>query len=130
MLQESLDNYFIIASAVVGAIPILFNWFYMIESSKGIYITEYNVLKKYVNLSFVFSMVMLVVLWVTTKDFDIQLLNCFKGLSIGWVITVLASLIISGIVKTTVENKRNIRKIVFPCIVKAVAIVVILWLIH
>lgn len=130
MLQESLDNYFILAAIVVGLISIILNWFYMIESARGVYITEYEVLKKYANLPFVFSLVMLVVLWVTTIDMNVKLLNCFKGLSLGWVITVIASLIISGVARTSVENKKSIRRIVPPCIFKIVIMVAILWLIY
>lgn len=130
MLQESLNNYFVIAALSVGIIAIIISWFYMIESAKGIYITEYEVLKKYVNLPFVFSLIMLVVLWVTTVNMDKQLLNCFKGITMGWFVTIIASLFISGVAKTGVENKKNIRKIILPCIIKIVILVTVLWLIY
>lgn len=130
MLQESLDNYFIIAAITVGMIAILINWFYMVETAKGVYITEYDVLKKYVNLPYVFSVIMLVILWVTSVDVDSLLLNCFMALTTGWFVTIIASLIISGVAKTAVNNKKNIRKIIMPCMIKAVIMVAILWLIY
>lgn len=130
MLQESLNNYFIIATVVVGAISILINWFYMIETAKGIYITEYDVLQIYVNLPFIFSLVMFVILWVTTYDLDTILLMCFQGLTLGWFITIISSLIISAVAKTSVDNKRDIRKVILSCMIKVVVMVGVLWLIY
>jgi hypothetical protein len=130
MLKESFNNYFIIAAIAVGIIAILINWFYVIETAKGIYITEYDVLKKYVNLLFGFSLLMLVILWFTTVDLDAVLLNCFRGLTAGWIVTIIASLIISGIAKTEVDYKKTIWKVMLPCVVKVVILVAVLWLIY
>lgn len=43
---------------------------------------------------------------------------------------IITSLFISGVVKTGVENKKNIRKIILPCIIKIVILVTVLWLIY
>lgn len=130
MLQESLNKYFIISAIAVGVISILINWFYIIETSKGIYITEFYILKKYVNLSFVFSMAMLIILWVTTDELESLLLKCFWGLTIGWILTIMGTLVVPEIMKGGIEDKKNIRKILWPCIVKVVIIVAVLWLIY
>jgi hypothetical protein len=130
MLQESLNKYFIISAIAVGVISILINWFYIIETSKGIYITEFYILKKYVNLSFDFSMAMLIILWVTTDELESLLLKCFWGLTIGWILTIMGTLVVPEIMKGGIEDKKNIRKILWPCIVKVVIIVAVLWLIY
>ena len=130
MLQASLNNYFIIAAVVMGAISILINWFYMIETVRGIYITEFSVVKKYVLLPFIFSLVMLSVLWVTTYELDALLLRCFWGLTIGWFVTIIAAFVIPGVAKTHLENRKNVRKIIFPCILKVIIMMAVLWLMY
>ncbi len=130
MLRESLDNYFVIAAVAVGMIPILIDWFYMIETAKGICITDYSVLKRYNNMPFFFSLVILVVLWVTSADLEPLLLNCFKALTIGWLITIVGCLAISAIAGTEEDEKMYIRSLIMPCIKKVVIMVAVLWLIH
>lgn len=46
MLQESLNNYFIIASIAVGAFSILLIWIYLWETAHGIYIIDFITYKK------------------------------------------------------------------------------------
>ena len=54
MLQESLNNYFIIASIAVGAFSILLIWIYLWETAHGIYIIDFITYKKYINCPFAF----------------------------------------------------------------------------
>lgn len=130
MLQESLNNFFLITTVAVGAIPILINWVYIIETVRGIFITEFPVLKKYVNLPFAFSLVMMIMLWVTTYEMDALLLKCFWGLTLGWFGTIIAAFIIPGLAKTNLGIKKNVRIIITPCILKVIIMVIALWLIY
>ena len=67
MLQTNLNNFFIITSVVVGLFAILLIWVYLWETSRGLKITEIQIYKNYVNCSFAFALVMLVILWITTR---------------------------------------------------------------
>ena len=77
MLQTNLNNFFIITSVVVGLFAILLIWVYLWETSRGLKITEIQIYKNYVNCSFAFALVMLVILWITTQGLDSKLMICF-----------------------------------------------------
>jgi hypothetical protein len=42
----------------------------------------------------------------------------------------MGTLVVPEIMKGGIEDKKNIRKILWPCIVKVVIIVAVLWLIY
>ena len=130
MLQESLNNYFIIASIAVGAFSILLIWIYLWETAHGIYIIDFITYKKYINCPFAFSTIMLVILWLTTEKLDDKLIKCFWGLSGAWGITAVVTLIISTLITSKVENKKSIRVAILPCITKVIIMVTVLWLVY
>ena len=114
MLQTNLNNFFIITSVVVGLFAILLIWVYLWETSRGLKITEIQIYKNYVNCSFAFALVMLVILWITTQGLDSKLMICFLIL----------------IVKNSVEDKRAMREAILPCIFKVIIMVAVLWLVY
>lgn len=130
MLQTNLNNYFIMASTVVGLFAILLIWIYLWETLRGLKITEFDIYKKYVNCSFAFALIMLVVLWITTQGLDSKLMICFWVLTVGWIFTAIGSLIISAVAQSTVEDKRNMRIAILPCISKGIIMIVVLWLVY
>ena len=93
MLQTNLNNFFIITSVVVGLFAILLIWVYLWETSRGLKITEIQIYKNYVNCSFAFALVMLVILWITTQGLDSKLMICFLILTVGWIVTAIGTLI-------------------------------------
>ena len=126
MLQTNLNNFFIITSVVVGLFAILLIWVYLWETSRGLKITEIQIYKNYVNCSFAFALVMLVILWITTQGLDSKLMICFLILTVGWIVTA----IFSAIVKNSVEDKRAMREAILPCIFKVIIMVAVLWLVY
>lgn len=130
MLQANLNNYFVIASTAVGLFSILLIWIYIWETARGLKITEFSIYKKYVNSPFIFALIMLVILWITTRGLESKLMVCFWILTVGWIITAIGTLIFSAIVKSSVEDKREMRKAVLPCISKVILMVVVLWLVY
>lgn len=93
-------------------------------------ITEFLVYKKYVNCPFAFALAMLVILWITTQNLETRILICFCVLTVGWIITTIGALIFSAVVNSSVENKREMRKAILPCISKAIIMVIVLWLVY
>ena len=130
MLQANLNNYFIIASTAVGLFAILLIWVYIWETVRGFKITSFQTYKKYVNTPFAFALIMLVILWITTQDMDSKLMSCFWILTVGWIITAVATLIISAVVKISAEDKGAMRQAILPCIFKVIIMVVALWLVY
>lgn len=130
MLQVGLNNFFIMASVAVGLFAILLIWVYIWETSLGLNITSFQMYKKYVNCPFTFALIMLVILWITTKDLDSKLMICFWILTVGWIITAVGTLILSALVKISVEDKRAMRQAILPCIFKVIIMVVALWLVY
>lgn len=130
MLQANLNNYFIIASTAVGLFAILLIWVYIWETVRGFKITSFQTYKKYVNTPFAFALIMLVILWITTQDLDSKLMSCFWILTVGWIITAVATLIISAVVKISAEDKDAMRQAILPCIFKVIIMVVALWLVY
>ena len=130
MLQANLNNYFVIASTAVGLFAILLIWIYLWETARGLKITDFSVYKKYVNSPFMFALIMLVILWITTQGLDSKLILCFWILTVSWIITAIGALIFSAVAKSSVEDKREMRRAVLPCISKVITMVVVLWLIY
>ncbi len=130
MLQAQLNDYFILASTAVGLFAILLIWIYLWETARGLKITEFSIYKKYVNCPFVFALVMLVILWITTQGLDLKLLFCIWILTVGWIVTAVGTMIFSAIVSCSIEDKRDMRKAILPCISKVMIMVVVLWLIY
>ncbi len=130
MLQANLNNYFIITSTAVGLFAILLIWVYLWESARGFKITSFQVYKKYVNSPFAFTLIMLIILWVTTQGLDSKLLICFWILTVGWIITAIGALIISALVKINAEDKGAMKQAILPCIFKAIIMVAALWLVY
>ena len=130
MLQANLNNYLVIASAAVGLFAILLIWIYLWETSRGLKITECPIYKKYVNCPFLFALIMLVVLWITVQGLESKLMVCFWILTVGWIVTAIGTLLFSAIAKSSVEDKREMRKAVLPCISKVIIMVVVLWLVY
>lgn len=129
MLRESLNDYFIIAAVVLGIFSILLVWIYLLEAGRGIYITDIVTYKKYINLTYAFSVIILVILWLTTEEMDDKLLKCFWGLSSGWTITFFVSLMVSMVIKGRMEDKKSMREAILPCISKLIILVIVLWLV-
>ncbi len=130
MSQTDLNNYFIIASTSVGVFSILLIWVYIWETARGLKITSFQIYKKYVNCSFAFALIMLVILWITTQGLESKLMSCFWILTVGWIITAIGTLITSVFVKISAEDKGLMRQAVLPCIFKVIIMVATLWLVY
>lgn len=130
MLQESMNNYFITAAVAVAVIAILINLFYLFETSREINIIEYQFLANYVNIPFVFSLSMLIILWVTTYNLDVLLFRCFWGITIGWLVTTVVALIVSVFAKVSVEYKQSARRIIKSSVLKVIIMVTAMWIIY
>lgn len=130
MSQITLNNYLLVAAVVLGVLSIFLTCVYLWEASRGICIVEYSIYKKYINWSFVFSLIGLVELWVTTEGLDNQLMLFYCVLTAGWTLTAVVSLLFSVFIKRKVEDKKIMRTAIFPCLYRTMIMVAVLWFIY
>lgn len=131
MTIESLHELILIVAVLSGIISMLLLWTHIYESARGMQVLDYLTLKKYVNISYGFSLIMLAVLWLTSTGIEAKILTGFKILLFGWIATFIAAIILSAILrKINVMNRKAMRTAVLPCIAKIIWLSVILWLIY
>ncbi|MGN0424006.1 MAG: hypothetical protein ACI4FY_01695 [Acetatifactor sp.] len=130
MLQQNLSNYFVIAATAVGVFSIFVTWIILWEAKRGASVEECTVFKKYVNYPFAFSILMLVIQWLTTDGLEEMILKCFMGLTAGWIVSAFLTLLFSAVVKGNAANRKSMRKVILPCIFRVMIMVVTLWLVY
>ena len=129
MSTAGINNFFTIVAILVGAVSIIINLTNFFETLKGTNYTEEKVIKKYVNTPFAFSLVMLSILWVTSFSGGSLIVNGFIGLTIGWFIAILISIVVPSVANADKANKKNARANIIPCVFKVIWLAGILWLI-
>ena len=130
MVIENLYNYLFIGAIAMGIVAMLMVWVFLYEAFKGTYILETDVMKRYVNRIYIFSLAVLSMQWITSFDIHNMLAVGFKIVLFGWVVTTIAVLGISVLSKNTLENKRIMRSMTIPCVMKVVCTMIVFWLIY
>lgn len=130
MLQENFNVCMAIASLIVGIIAAALMWAYMYEIIIGSVLIDLSVYKKYVRAPFLFSVIMMAVLWLTTSGIEGLLFNSFVILFIAWTITIIVGFIFSLYKKLQLDRRKYLRTAMQPCIIRLIVIAIVLWLIY
>lgn len=126
-----LHELILIVAVLSGIISMLFLWAHIYESARGIQLLDYLILKKYMNIYYVFSLIMFAVLWLTSSGIEAVILTAYKIMLFGWIITFIAAIILSAVLRDiNVINRKAMRTAALPCIAKIICLSVILWLIY
>ena len=65
-MEVSINSFLILTTLLVGFFGMLCVWIYLWETAQSMRIIDYVVYQKYVNAVYLFSVIMLVAMWVTT----------------------------------------------------------------
>ena len=131
MTIENLHGLILIVAVISGIISMLLLWTHIYESATGMQVLDYPTLKKYINISYLFSLIMLAVLWLTSTGIEAKILTGFKIMLFGWIITLVAAIILSAVLrKINIANRKAMRTAALPCIAKIIWLSVVLWLIY
>ena len=130
MIIENLYNYLFVGAVATGIFAIMMVWEFLYEVFKGVYILETDVMKKYVNRIYIFSLALLSLQWITSFDIHNKLIVGFKIILFGWIATTSAVLLTSVFIKDTLKNKQTIKSMTMPCVMKVVCMVIVFWLIY
>ena len=130
MLSDTINNFLVFSNIVVGCFAFMVLWFYIIRTVKGTALLKEITARRYANVNFVFSLIMLVVIWVTTIGKDFALMCTFIIFMMGWIITVIGAFVISSVAKIPDESKKSILRIGLRSMVRVGILGVVIWLIY
>ena len=130
MLSDKINNFLIFSNIVVGCFAFMVLWFHIVRTVKGNALMKDRTVRGYANVNFIFSLIMLVVIWVTTVGKDFALMMTFVIFMIGWIVTVIGAFVISSVAKIPDESKKNILKIGLRSMVRVGILGVVIWLIY
>ena len=86
MLSDKINNFLIFSNIVVGCFAFMVLWFHIVRTVKGNALMKDKTVRGYANVNFIFSLIMLVVIWVTTVGKDFALMMTFVIFMIGWIV--------------------------------------------
>ena len=129
MLTDNMGIIFTVIAATVGVISVFFKWVYVIESARRFEVVEYNTYKPYVNVTYLFYLLIPAVLWLTSKSFDNTVTWLFLIAAAVWFVTAIAVLIISFAVKLPLGFKTELRRVAISAVCKAMIAALLLWLV-
>ena len=129
MLIDNMGMIFTIIAAIVGVISVSFMWVYAIESACNVKVGEFSVYKPYINVTYLFYLLVPSVLWLTSKDFDIKVVWMFLVASFVWLATAIVVLIISFVHKPPHGFKKELGSVVISAVCKAMIAALLLWLV-
>ena len=122
-----LNSVYLIATAAIGLLSMVMVWVFAIDTGRGIEVATKKSYSRYINAGYIFSLIMLVILWFTTEDIDLYLTICAWGFTGGWVITGIGILILSFGHRIPV-NGTKMRLVALPCILRVIILLAVLWL--
>lgn len=130
MFSDIINNWLLVVTVIVGFFSMAVNWVFVIELLRNESVLPYKTAKRYSSVSYVFSVLMLAVMWITTIGKDEALISTLVSLLIGWIITFVLSFVLSCIPKFDVKTRGKIRHVSYPCIIRLVVLCLIVWLVY
>lgn len=119
------------AAMLIGFVSLFFEWIYIWQSVKNKDDGKTQTLKKSTDITFVFSLIILVGIRIFASGMESAVHNGIIILLSGWIISYILALISSLIAKKPNEltTRRNILHIALPCVPKIAGLAIVLWLI-
>lgn len=127
MLIDNRKMIFTVIAAGVGVISVLFMWAYAIESARKFEVVEFKVYRPYVNVTYLFYLLVLAVLWLTSKDYDAMVIQMLFIASLVWIVTAISVLILSFVCKLPQNLKKGLWSVVVSSVCKAMLSLLLLW---
>ncbi len=129
MSMDEMNILFVVISMALGLMPILIVGLYILETGRGVYLTDFSVYKKFVKGPSTFCVFMLALIWFTTTNMDGIMIMCFKVLLWAWGVAMFVAIIASALIGHSNEGRIELRKAALPCLSRVIMILFVFWLI-
>jgi hypothetical protein len=124
MSSETLNLIFVIAAMAVGCFSVLLEVLYLFEAGRGVNELSFKEYKRYINVTFLVSNLILAFLWLTTHQMD-GLVPILFVVQMGlWFVTGVA-----GAIAATVCREPDMFRAVPTCVLKVLLLLILMWLV-
>ena len=124
----SIENIKLIIAAVasaMGALSIFLVWVFAIETKRGANVLQYSGYKHFVNVTFLFFILISAAVWFTTTSADTLLVWAYLWSAVLWFASGFAIFVLS-IFTRNAQNRSAIRATLLSCLVKSLVSALIL----
>lgn len=128
MLTENINMIFAVIAAVIGAFSVFLMWIYNVEAARGIEVMEYGSYKHYINITYLFFVLILAFQWLTCDNIDTVISWMFLIAAAAWLLSAIMALMLSFALPIDNSRKSKMRSTVMSCILKAMLSALLLWL--
>ncbi len=125
MSPETIKLIIAYIAVAIGGLSVFLLWVYAIEALKGVAVTEYQVYKRYVNVSYAFFVFISAVVWFSTTVADALFFWSLLIMSGLWLLSGFVIFILSFFASEA-SGKQRVRSTLIPCIIKTVVSALIL----
>lgn len=127
-MEINIDTLLAITGMVFGVTSQLLVWIYMIASARGVELPVYGDFRANVNISYLFSMLVLSFLFLTGASIESVLCrNLVAALLAGWVLVLFAALVILAVRRV---SRPSMRSALGATLFKVAITALILWVIY
>ncbi len=124
MSSETLNLIFVIAAMAVGCFSVLLEVLYLFEAGRGVNELSFKEYKRYINVTFLVSNLILAFLWLTTHQMD-GLVPILFVVQMGlWFVTGVA-----GAIAAAVCREPDMFRAVPTCVLKVLLLLILMWLV-
>ncbi len=115
---------------IVGIISLLLEWMYIWGSAKETDDVNPQIIKKYTNITFIFSLIFLVIVRITASGMANAVHTVIMIFLAGWIVFIVWAIISASVTKKQNDNKmqNNISTKAISCIPNVIWLAIILWL--
>lgn len=127
-MEINIDTLLAITGMVFGVTSQLLVWIYMIASARGVELPVYGDFRANINISYLFSMLVLSFLFLTGASIESVLCrNLVAALLAGWVLVLFAALVILAVRRV---SRPSMRSALGATLFKVAITALILWVIY
>ena len=127
-MEINIDTLLAITGMVFGVTSQLLVWIYMIASARGVELPVYGDFRANVNISYLFSMLVLSFLFLTGASIESVLCrNLVAALLAGWVLVLFAAIVILAVRRV---SRPSMRSALGATLFKVAITALILWVIY
>ena len=126
-----LNNLFLIVTAALGLLSIFILWVFVIESKKGILVSQLATYAKYANIFYITSTILCVALWLCVRGIAETVIYMLAVGMMLWLISAVAFLIMSIAAKKSNSQIRfEMRNAMENAVKKCIILLVFVWLLN
>lgn len=129
MSIENINSIVTLLALVMGMISIILIWVYAVEAARGIAVVDFASYRQYVDTPYIFFLLINLIVWLTTSEADKNIFSSYLMMSIFWLLTVFAIIILSFVMNINETQKNKMRSTILSCLLKALISIIILMLI-